>query len=152
MKALLALGCPELPVQTSLALYLAQKLQKEGIEVTIAGTNAAVSLIRVADPDRHYSKHLTDLDRTIEGLAEKRTDYDLAFVFIHSDSGISYLATLKSLSKGNVTAVIFGKEIESLVAMAEEQGTPTIAARAVHNPMPLKIKFDEVEQWAASTS
>ncbi|HIH44593.1 MAG TPA: DUF1890 domain-containing protein [Candidatus Methanoperedenaceae archaeon] len=152
MNALIALGCPELPVQTSLALYLAHKLQNEGIDVTIAGTNAAVSLIRVADPDRHYSKRLSDLDRTIEGLAEKRIDYDLSFVFIHSDSGISYLATLKSLSKGNVIAVIFGKDIETLVAMAEEQGARMFAARAVHNPMPLKIKLDEVERWAALTS
>ncbi|MBU4374439.1 MAG: DUF1890 domain-containing protein, partial [Euryarchaeota archaeon] len=97
MKALLLMGCPELPVQTAAAIYIANKLNLEGFEVTAAGNNAAQSLLLNSDPEKHYIKKVMELDRCIGALAEKKMEFDLCFVFIHSDTGISYLATVKSL-------------------------------------------------------
>lgn len=149
MKALLLMGCPELPVQSAAALYIANKLNNEGFEVTVAGNNAALSLLLNSDPERHYVKKVIELDRCIANLAEKKIDFDICFVFIHSDSGISYLATVKSLSKAKTIAVIFGKEIDSLIEASGD--SIIIAAKAVHNPTPLKVKIDEVKSWAALT-
>ena len=147
MKALLMMGCPELPVQTALALYIANKLNGEGFDVTAAGNKAAISLLLNSDPGKHYIKKVMDLDRCIGALAEKKMEFDLGFVFIHSDSGISYLATLKSLSKAKTVALIFGKEIEPLIEASGD--SLIIAAKAVHNPTPLRAQIDGVKSWAA---
>ena len=147
MKALLMMGCPELPVQTALALYIANKLNNEGFDVTAAGNKAAISLLLNSDPGKHYIKKVMDLDRCIGALAEKKIEFDLGFVFIHSDSGISYLATLKSLSKAKTVALIFGKEIEPLIEASGD--SLIIAAKAVHNPTPLRAQIDGVKSWAA---
>ncbi len=149
MKALLLMGCPELPVQTALALYIANKLNREGFDVTAAGNNAAIALLLDSDPERHYIKKVMGLDRCIGALAEKRMEFDLCFVFIHSDTGISYLATVKSLSKAKTVAVIFGKDIEPLIEASGD--SVIIAAKAVHNPAPLRAKIDGVKSWAALT-
>ena len=149
MNALLMMGCPELPVQTAAALYIANKLNREGFEVTAAGNNAAVSLLLNSDPERHYIKKVLDLDRCIGNLAEKKMEFDLCFVFIHSDSGISYLATIKALSKAKTVAVIFGKDLEQLIEASGD--SIIIAAKAVHNPTPLRAKIDGVKSWAALT-
>ena len=147
MKALLMMGCPELPVQTAAALYIASKLNGEGFEVTAAGNKAAISLLLNSDPEKHYCKKVMDLDRCIGVLAEKKIDFDLCFVFIHGDSGISYLATVRSLSKAKTVAVIFGKEIEPLIEASAD--SVIIAAKAVHNPTPLRAKIVGVKSWAA---
>jgi len=147
--ALLMLGCPELPVQTSLAIYLVNRLRGEGMETTIAGTPSALSLLRVSDPGKHYVQRMIDLDKCIEELAEKRQDFDLGFVFIHNDAGVSYLATLHSLSKALLIAIVFGRETDSLVEACSSMGCGFLAAKAIHNPMPLKNKIDEVREWAA---
>ncbi len=149
MKALLLMGCPELPVQTAVALYIANKLNHEGFDVTAAGNNAAISLLLNSDPERHYIKKVMELDRCIGALAEKKMDFALCFVFIHSDTGISYLATVKSLSKTKTVAVIFGKDIEPLIEASGD--SVIIAAKAVHNPTPLRAKIDGVKSWAALT-
>jgi hypothetical protein len=43
-KVLLMMGCPEVPIQTSIALYLSHKLTNLGLDVTVAGTDAATKL------------------------------------------------------------------------------------------------------------
>ncbi len=149
MRALLMMGCPELPVQTAAALYIANKLDREGFEVISAGNKAAISLLLNSDPEKHYIKKVMDLDRCIGALAEKKIDFDLCFVFIHSDSGISYLATINSISDAKTIAVIFGKDIEPLIEASRD--SVIIAAKAVHNPTPLRAKIDEVKSWAALT-
>ncbi len=149
MKALLFMGCPQLPVQTVAALDIASMLKLEGIEVTAAGNNAALSLLRGSDPEKHYVSKMTDLDRCIADIAENKTDYDLCFVFIHNDSGIVYLETLKSLSKAKTVAVIFGKNIEPLINACGD--SIVVAAKASHNYTPLRAKIREVESWAALT-
>ena len=146
--ALLLLGCPQVPVQTSMALYLAHGLSQRGIRPVVAGTTAARRLMEVADPGRHYLGEMNDLDATIDAITEKKRDFDLCFVFIHNDSGIAYAGTMAYISKARVYALIFGEHAEEL---AEEIEFPCeiVAAKATHNPMPLKRRLDEVMQWAA---
>ncbi|KCZ70659.1 hypothetical protein ANME2D_02681 [Candidatus Methanoperedens nitroreducens] len=141
------MGCPELPVQTAAALYLASRLNREDFDVTAAGNRAAISLLLNSDPERHYIKKVMDIDRCIGELAQKRMDFDICFAFIHSDSGIAYLATVKALSTARTVAVIFGKEIEPLIEAGGD--SIIIAAKAVHNPAPIRAKIDEVRSWAA---
>jgi hypothetical protein len=64
-------------------------------------------------------------------------------------SGTTYLATVKSLSKAKTVAVIFGKDIEPLIEAST--GSIIIAAKAVHNPTPLRAQIDGVKSWAALT-
>lgn len=147
--ALLLLGCPQVPVQTSMVLYLAHGLSERGIRPVIAGTTAARKLMEVADPGRHYLDEMNDLDATIDEITEKKRDFDLCFVFIHNDSGIAYAGTMAYISKARIYALIFGEHAEEL---AEEIEFPCeiVAAKATHNPMPLKRRLDEVMQWAVS--
>jgi len=149
LRALLFMGCPQVPVQTPAVLDIASSLKLEGIEVTATGNKAALSLVRGCDPEKHYITKMTDLDRCIADIAEHKTDYDLCFVFIHNDSGIVYLETLKSLSKAKTVAVIFGKNIEPLVNACGN--SVVVAAKAEHNFTPLRAKIREVESWAALT-
>jgi hypothetical protein len=145
--ALLVLGCPEVPVQTSIALYLMGVLQKRGIHPVVAGTKAARALLDVADSDRHYVGDLIDLDQCIGEIAEKRRDADLCFVFIHKDSGISYAATMASLLQGKIYALVFGDHAQDL---ADQITFPIhlITARATHNPAPLKNRIDAMAgEW-----
>ena len=141
------MGCPQLPVQTPAVLYIANRLKKEGFEVTAAGNNAAVSLVLNSDPEKHYIKKLLNLDRCIAGLAEHRIDFDLSIAFIHNDSGVAYMETISSLSKGRTVAVIFGKHIDTLVEKCGDSAV--IAVKAAHNATPLRVKIDEVRSWAA---
>ncbi len=60
MKALLLLGCPEVPVQTGIALYLGSILKDQGFTVTAAGTPSAVSLTRIADHKKVYVDSYVD--------------------------------------------------------------------------------------------
>ena len=146
---MILLGCPQVPVQTSMALYLVHSLKQRGIRPVIAGTPAARKLMEVADPDRHYLPEMADIDAAIDEITEKRRDFDLCFVFIHNDSGVAYAGTMAYISKARVYALIFGEHAEDLAAEIEFP-CEVVAAKAVHNPMPLKRKLDEVMQWAVS--
>jgi hypothetical protein len=146
--ALLVLGCPQVPVQTSIALYLASRLKKAGITPVIAGNKAANTLLVVADPDRHYLGEITDLDRVVAQITEKKRDFDRCFVFIHNDAGISYAATMGAISKAKLYVLVYGEHEEDLVQQITFPCTK-IAAKAVHNPLPLKKVIDEVAPWAA---
>ena len=152
-KALLLLGCPEVPVQTSLAIYISDLLVKSGTMVTIAGNNAALGLVRTADPAGHYIKDTADLDATIGALSEKRVDADICYVFIHNDAGVSYLATAAALISGEAVGIIFGNDAITLAQQCDDAGLENIRARAVHNPKPIISKVNmEVERWVASNS
>lgn len=154
-KALFLLGCPEVPVQTGIALYLASRLKNAGMDVFVAGTDAALELLKVSDTEAHYvnAEMMTNLDKSIESLAEKRRDFDFCFVFVHNDAGISYLATVQSISKAKLFAIIFGNDAESL-AKQIEFNCEKLVAKSVHNPNPLKKEIDEmikeVKKWAVS--
>ena len=146
--ALLVLGCPQVPVQTSIALYLINRLNQAGLVPVVAGNKAANTLLVVADPDRHYLKEVMDLDRAVAQISDKKRDFDRCFVFIHNDAGVSYAAAMSAISKAKLYVIIYGEHYEEQVTKIEFPCT-TIAAKAVHNPLPLKKAIDEVKPWAA---
>jgi hypothetical protein len=146
--ALLVLGCPQVPVQTSIALYLISRLRAAAFTPIIVGNKAANTLLVVADPDRHYLGEVMDLDRAVAQITEKKRDFDRCFVFIHNDAGISYAATMAAISKARLFVLIYGEHQEDLAGQITFPCTK-IAAKAVHNPLPLKKVIDEVAPWAA---
>ncbi|MEG3056479.1 MAG: DUF1890 domain-containing protein [Methanoculleus sp.] len=148
--ALLLLGCPQVPVQTSMALYLVHMLRQQGIRSVVAGTPAARRLLEVADPGRHYLGEVVGLDGVIDEITGKVRDFDLCFVFIHNDSGIAYAGTMAYISRARLYALLYGEAAEDLVDEIEFP-CEVVAARAVHSPMPLKRRLDEVMQWAAAS-
>ncbi len=149
--ALLLLGCPEVPVQMGIALYLAGRLEKTGTEVSVAGNPSVIQLIRVSDPDRHYIRRVMNLERAMADLIEGRLHPGLTVAFAHNDAGISYAATVRHVSGSPLYLIIFGKEAEAIAGLAEFECTK-IVERAVHNPVQLKKKIDEVFGWVASRS
>jgi threonyl-tRNA synthetase len=149
--ALLLLGCPEVPVQMGIALYLAGRLERDGFSVTVAGNPSVIQLIRVSDPDQHYIRRVMNLDRAMADLIEKRMHPDITVAFAHNEAGISYAATVRHVSASTLYLIIFGKEAEELAGIAEFQ-CEKIVERAVHNPAQLKKKIDGVFGWAASRS
>lgn len=141
------LGCPQVPVQTSIALYLIYRLKKSAMVPVVAGNKAANTLLVVADPDRHYLGEVMDLDRAVAMITEKKREFDRCFVFIHNDAGISYAATMGAISKAKVFALVYGEHYDDLVKQIDFPCT-IISAKAVHNPLPLKKALDEVTPWA----
>ena len=146
--ALLVLGCPQVPVQTSIALYLINRLKKEGVTPVVAGNKAANTLLVVADPDRHYLGEVMDLDRAVALISDKKRDFDSCYVFIHNDAGVSYAATMGAISKAKLFAIVYGEHYDEQVKNIEFPCT-IIAAKAVHGPLPLKKAIDEAKPWAA---
>lgn len=148
LTALLVLGCPQVPVQTSIAFYLISRLKKAGITPVVAGNKAANTLLVVSDPDRHYLGEVMDLDRAVAMITEKKRDFDRCFVFIHNDAGVSYAATMGAISRAKLYALVYGEHFDEQVKKIDFPCT-VIAAKAVHNPLPLKKAIDEVAPWAA---
>jgi hypothetical protein len=146
-SALIVLGCPQVPVQTSIALYLMHRLRQANITPVVAGNRSAITLLVVADPKRQYLGEALDLDRMIGQITEKNRTFDLCFVFIHNDAGISYAATMGAILKARLYPVIYGEHYDQIVS-AIDFPCQMIAAKAVHNPMPLKKMLDEVAPWA----
>jgi hypothetical protein len=56
-EALLMMGCPDVPIQMTMALCLSSKLSKAGYDATVAGTDAALKLLKVSDIDSYYVKN-----------------------------------------------------------------------------------------------
>lgn len=147
-RALVVLGCPEVPVQQALALYLLYQLREAGYTVHATGNPAVLNLLKVSDPKKLYLPELSVLENCIGDLAEKRRDAGLCIVFAHSDAGISYAATLRHLlPDARLVLIIFGKEPEALAALADFP-CEKIVEKAVHNPMQLKKKINGVFGWA----
>lgn len=141
--ALLLLGCPQVPVQTSVAIHLCNQLRERGIAPVIAGTGSARKLIEVADPKRHYIGEVIDLDDCIDAIAEKERDFDYAYVFIHNDGGVSYAGTLSAISNAQLVGIIYGEHAEEL-ASAITFPCAILATKATHNPMPVVVKLGRV--------
>ena len=146
--AVLVMGCPKVPVQTSLVLYLAHRMKKAGVRTIIAGTPSARQLIRVADPDGHYTMEMKDLDATITSLSQGELTITDSYIFVHNDAGVSYAATIQFLTENPVTAIIFGEEAEQ-ISLEITFPCKIIAEPATHNPMSLKKKIEEAAPWDA---
>jgi hypothetical protein len=142
-KVLLMMGCPEVPIQTSIALYLSHKLANSGFDVTVAGTGAANKLLRVSDSDSYYVKKLVNLDKTLEDVIEKRADFDFCFAFMHNDAGMTYAATMSAISEAKLYSIVFGRNAEAL-AETIEFDCEKIVSKAAHNPAQLKNMLDKV--------
>jgi hypothetical protein len=149
--ALLLLGCPEVPVQMGIALYLAGRLEKSGVRVTVAGNPSVIQLARISDPDQHYVKRVMNLERAMADLIEGRIHPDLTVTFAHNDAGISYAATVRYVSPAPLYLIIFGRNAGDLAGLAEFE-CEKIVEPAVHNPAQLKKKIDGVFGWAALKS
>jgi hypothetical protein len=149
-KALLVLGCPEVPIQMALALYVGHNLNQSGYIVLTAGNPSVMKLIKTSDPDSHYLKKLTTLENCIEGITERNDQYDLCICFAHNDAGISYASTMRYLLPDiRFITLVFGKDAEELATRIEYQGQ-IITEKAVHNPIPIRRKLQEVMKWGAS--
>jgi hypothetical protein len=149
--ALLLLGCPEVPVQMGIALYLAGRLEKSGTPVTVAGNPSVIQLIRISDPDQHYIRRVMNLEKAMADLIERRLHPGIIVAFAHNDAGISYAATVRHVSASPLYLIIFGREAEALSGLAEFE-CEKIVERAVHNPVQIRKKIDRVFGWASSGS
>jgi len=147
-KVLLMMGCPEIPIQTSIALYLSHKLTNLGFDVTVAGTEAATRLLKVSDSEGYYAKKLVNLDKTMEDIIEKRTDFDICFAFMHNDAGMTYAATMSALSQAKLYSIVFGRHADEL-AETIEFDSEKIVSKDVHNPLRLKNRLDKVVEGIA---
>ncbi len=148
--ALVMLGCPQLCAQTSGALFLLNELATQGLDTMVAGTSSARAHLEVADPRGHYLAGNMDIDECIAAIAEGKQDYDVSFVFIHNDAGVSYTATLASISKGVTIALIFGENADELASGLEGIRCERRIIRGGHNPRPMKRILKEVVAWVAS--
>lgn len=148
-EALLLLGCPEVPVQQALALYLLGRLRGTGFEVTCAGNPAVLQLLRVSDPGKNYVGPMVEIERCIGELAEGKRTPELCVAFAHSDAGITFAATARHLlPEARFVLLAFGREAEALAEQATFPCEKVVDA-AVHNPVKLKRRLDEVLAWAA---
>lgn len=149
-NALIVLGCPEVPVQNSLAIYTAYQLRQSGYQVLIAGNPAVMKLLMTSDPERHYVTSMTTFEKAVDDITAKGEGYDLCMAFAHSDAGISYAATMRYLlPSARFITIIFGREAEKVAELVEYDGERIVEV-AVHNPMQIKKKMNEVMNWVAS--
>ena len=144
-KALILLGCPEVPSQTPMAIYASYKLSKLGYDVSIAANPAATKLVTVSDPENYYVKNLIDLDNCLNDVGE--VDFDLLVGFVHKDAAASFFVTFYHILQTKSLALVFEKDPELLkeyVDIVEENtDAEIVAVRAFHNPTPLRVRFDK---------
>lgn len=149
-EVLLLLGCPQIPVQSPLALYIADLINDLGNTPVVAANPSAKQLIAASDPKKHYVKEYRDVDRTIADLADGKVSYPLIISLIHNDAGLTYTATAAALAPHAVMiTILFGEhayEIEGEITFPTEK----IVAPVTHNTRPLLTKIDEVLEWAVS--
>ena len=148
-EALLVMGCPEVPVQMAIGLYIGRNLRKGGAEVVVTGNPAVLNLARASDPDHHYLEKMVVLDRCIGQIVERERTADLCVAFAHNDAGISYAATVRHLLPGRLVVVIFGRNAEELAGTIDFP-CEKVVEKAVHNPSQLLKKINGVFGWGAS--
>lgn len=145
-NALVLLGCPEVPSQTPMAIYVTNKLKTLGYDVTIAANPAATKLIKVSDPDNVYVKNLIDLDKCLDKVEEKQ--FDLLVGFVHKDAAASYFVTFYQLLQTESIALVFEKDIDLLEEytniVKESTDAKIVSVKAFHNPTPIRVRFDKV--------
>ncbi len=144
-KVLIFLGCPESPIQVPLALYTSHRLKKKGYTIMVTANPATLRLLEVADPSESYVSDRLDLDSSLDSLSGE--DYDLLVGFIHNDAAVAYFVTFESLLGIRSVAIVFERDAKILEELEKEVKENTnahiIAARAHHNPTPLKIHLDK---------
>ncbi len=147
-EALIFIGCPQIPVQAPLVLYIADFLQDAGIKPVVAANPSAKQLVKISDPKGHYVSEYRDLERTVNDLADGNVSYPLIISLIHNDAGLAFTATASAVSpQATIISVFFG---EHAYGLSEEAEYPTekIAAPVTHNARPILANIDEVLEWA----
>ncbi len=146
MKAMVLLGCPEAPAQTPMAVYASYKLNEMGYETTVVSNPAAGKLLDVSDPEGVYIKNRKDIDKTLDELEEG--DYDLLLGFVHKDAAATFFITYYHILQTKAIALVFSRDAEEVEEFADMVYSSTdaeiIAAKAYHNPTPIRVKLDKV--------
>ncbi|MDV0443236.1 DUF1890 family protein [Methanorbis rubei] len=148
-EVLLLLGCPQIPVQSPIALYIADFINDLGKTLVLAANPSAKQLIAASDPKKYYIKEYRDVDRTISDLADGKVSYPLIISLIHNDAGLTYTATAAALApKSVMITILFGEHAYDL-SQEIEFPAEKVVAPVTHNTKPLLAKIDEVLEWAA---
>ncbi|HJJ42943.1 MAG TPA: DUF1890 family protein [Methanocorpusculum sp.] len=114
-EVLILIGCPQIPVQSSLVLYIADFLQDAGHRPIVAANPSAKQLIKTSDPKSHYVSVYKDVDKTIGELADGTIKYPLIISLIHNDAGLTYTATASSVcSSALLISVLYGEHAYDL--------------------------------------
>ena len=147
---LLLLGCPQIPVQSAVTIYVADLIRDLGYTPVVAANPSAKQLIKTSDPKGYYVTEYRDVDRTVADLADGNVSYRLIISLVHNDAGLTYTATVASLApKTLLVTILYGEhayDIAGEIAFPAEK----VVAPVTHNARPLLAKIDEVLEWAAS--
>jgi hypothetical protein len=149
-EVLILLGCPQIPVQSAVTVYVADFLRDAGFTPVVAANPSATQLVKASDPKGYYVKDYQNVDKMIADLADGKVSYPLIVSLIHNDAGLTYTATAAALAPDSLMIVIvYGEHAYDL---AGEIAFPaeTVVAPVTHNTRPLLGKIDEVLEWAAS--
>lgn len=147
-EALILIGCPQIPVQSPLVLYIADFLQDAKVNPVVAANPSAKQLVRVSDPKGHYVSNYCDLEKTIAGLSEGTVSYPLIVSLVHNDAGLTFTATAAAVSpKSTIVTVFFGEHAYELADEAEYP-TEKITAPLTHNVKGIIPHLEEVLEWA----
>lgn len=148
VEALIFIGCPQIPVQSPLVLYIADFLRDAGLEPVVAANPSAKQLVKTSDPKGHYVSEYRDLERTVNDIVDGSVSYPLIISLIHNDAGLAFTATVAAvLPNTTIISVFFGEHAYDLMEEAEYV-TEKIAAPITHNTRPLLANLDEVLEWA----
>ncbi|HJJ54517.1 MAG TPA: DUF1890 domain-containing protein [Methanocorpusculum sp.] len=149
-EALILIGCPQIPVQSPLVLYIADFLQDAHLTPVVASNPSAKQLVKVSDPKSHYVSQFRDLDKTIADLSDGTVSYPLIISLVHNDAGLTYTATAAAVSPASLMVTLFFGE--HAYDLAEEAVYPTekITAPLTHNVKGLIPHLEEVLEWAVS--
>ena len=146
--ALILIGCPQIPVQSPLVLYIADFLRDAKITPVVAANPSAKQLVRVSDPKGHYVSEYRDLEKTISEMRDGDAAYPLIISLVHNDAGLSYTATAAALApESTIVTLFFGEHAYELADEAEYQ-TEKIAAPLTHNAKGILPHLEEVLEWA----
>lgn len=147
-EALILVGCPQIPVQSPLVIYIADFLRDAGVEPIVSSNPSAKQLIKTSDPKSHYVSLYRDLDRTVADLTEGTVSYPLIISLIHNDAGITYTATVSALSPSSTMVTVFFGEHAYDLADEVEFATEKITAPLTHNVKGIIPHLEEVLEWA----
>lgn len=145
--ALILIGCPQIPVQSPLVLWIADFLRDAGHTPVVAANPSARQLVQTSDPKGRYVSSFVDVDKALNEMADRKC-WSLIISLFHNDAGLTYTATAASLSPESVfVSVIFGEHAYELADEVEFE-TETVVAPVTHNTRPLLTKLGEVLEWA----
>ncbi|HJJ45822.1 MAG TPA: DUF1890 domain-containing protein [Methanocorpusculum sp.] len=149
-EALIFIGCPQIPVQSPLVLYIADFLRDAKLTPVVAANPSAKQLVKVSDPKGHYVSEYRDLEKTVAEMSEGKVSYPLIISLVHNDAGLTFTATAAAVSPTSTLVTIFFGEHAYELADEAEFETEKIAAPLTHNVRGIIPHLEEVLEWAVS--